>query len=116
MIKPVDNSENIGPFIGDEWWLAYEKTESGDDTKPYRQYSMYSKEYGYLGLSPWLDDLDEDTFAQMMLIRAAPKLLTVLNWIAQNFPQMPHHDCVQQVVNEAQWSWEEWYKNEREPV
>ena len=114
MIRPVEDHSRKSPFIGDQWWLAYEKTEAGDDKTPYRQYSMYSKEYGYLGLRPWLDDLDEDTFAQMMLIRAAPKLLTVLDWIVKNFPQIPHHECVREVVKEAQWTWEEWFENEEE--
>lgn len=113
MIKQIEDTQDDGPFIGDEWWLSYEKTERGDDG-PYRQFQMYSKEYGCLGLSPWLDCLDETMFQQMMLIRAAPKLLTVLNWVADNFPNIPHHTCIKNLVKEAQWTQDEWYEKASE--
>lgn len=112
MIKPIEDTGNDGPFIGDEWWLSYSKTER--DEGPHRQFELFSKQYGCLGLDPWLDNLDEHMFQQMMLIRAAPKLLTVLNWVAENFPDIPHHACIKNLVKEAQWSQDEWHEKASE--
>ena len=112
MIQSNTPASSDGPFIGDEWWLSYSKTDC--DKGPRRQFELFSKQYGCLGLEPWLDNLDEHQFFQMMLIRAAPKLLTALNWVVTHYPDILDHKRLQQVVDEAQWTYEEWTNNEQD--
>ena len=112
MITASTQASSDGPFIGDEWWLSYSKTEL--DEGPHRQFELFSKQHGCLGLEPWRDNLDEHQFSQMMLIRSAPKLLTALNWVVNHCLDIPDHKRLQQVVDEAQWTYEEWASNEQD--
>ena len=111
VIKPVENED--GRFIGDHWWLSYEKTESFDPTKPYRQFQMFSSEHGCTSLNPWRDSGDEHVFAEIMLIRAAPKMLTILDHLMKHI-KGPMGDLIQKTVHEAQWTYDEWHDNAEE--
>ena len=116
MIKPVQNEqEHPEWWIGDRWRVRYAKTESTNPKAPYRQWEFESIHSGNLGIWPVLDDFGDDEermFALLMLIRAAPKMLTALDWIARNFPQMPHINRIRDLVDEAQWNQDEWFAKE----
>lgn len=116
MSKPVqDQQERPESWIGDRWRVLYCKTENPDPNAPYRQWEFESIHSGFLGIEPILDDFRDDEermFALLMLIRAAPKMLTALDWIARNFPQMPHINRIRDLVDEAQWTQDEWFAKE----
>ena len=116
MIEPVQNQqERPESWIGDRWRVLYCKTENPDPNAPYRQWEFESIYSGVLGIEPVLDDFRDDEermFALLMLIRAAPKMLTALDWIARNFPQMPHINRIRDLVDEAQWTQDEWFAKE----